>query len=148
MPFKMTYKSPLECTKSSITFNLVSSKSCMGEGVSFVPLSTFFSNHSLMCTKEFDMDSIFKSMDSTLAPMAFTLASKAFLHLLSSRWCVAVITTLFFFLPLVLPLIAYPKDLKNTKNWTTMSKSTMVKHFSLAQLLVLITYQQKPPIMN
>ncbi len=112
MSFKLTYKSSFECIKSSITFNLMFSKSCMGKGVSFVPLSTFFSNNSLMCSKEFDMDSNFESMDSTLAPMAFTLVSKA-LHLLSSKWCVVAITALFFFLPLVLPLLAYPKE--NTK---------------------------------
>jgi len=73
-----------------------------------------------MCNKESDMDSIFKSMDSTLTPMASTLASKTLFHLLSNKWCVVVTTSLFFFIAFVLSLIAYPKE--NTTNWTTMSK--------------------------
>jgi hypothetical protein len=48
MSFKLTFKSLLECTKSSITSNLVSSTFCKGKGVSFVPLSTFFSNNEFL----------------------------------------------------------------------------------------------------
>ncbi len=55
------------------------------------------------------MDSIFESVDSTLA-------SKALLQLLFSECCVAPITPLCFFLPLVLPLIACPKKKHNKLN--------------------------------
>ncbi len=107
------------------------------------PLSTFLNNNSLMCNKEFGMDSTFKSMDSILAPMASTLASKT----LSSRWYLTIITLLFFLKKtLMLPLIAYTKKAQQIELCENSLRCTTPDEKGLVFIVVMWKHTMVTPL--